>query len=227
MIAARVHHAARRRGGGVAARGARAAAERVRRIGVLMSARADDPEAQARMRRSCSGAAGSWAGPRAATSRSISAGPAADRDAHAAAGGRTGRARRPMSSCATARRPCRHCCRRPARIPIVFAMVADPVGAASSPAWRGRAATSPASPCSSTAIGGKVAGAAQGDRAACSTRVGVLRDPDRSPLAPASWAPFEAAAPSLGVEVIPVDARDAARDRARRRSVRARAEWRL
>ena len=37
--AARVHHAARRRGGGVAARGARAAERAMRRIGVLMNSR--------------------------------------------------------------------------------------------------------------------------------------------------------------------------------------------
>ena len=49
MRAARVHHAARRRGGGVAARGARAAAERMRRIGVLMAQGADDPAQQARV----------------------------------------------------------------------------------------------------------------------------------------------------------------------------------
>ena len=46
--ATRVHYAARRRGG-VAARGAGAAAERMRRIGVLMTAVADDPESQARL----------------------------------------------------------------------------------------------------------------------------------------------------------------------------------
>ena len=47
MNAPRVHHFARRRGG-VAARGARAAAERVRRVGVLFGLAADDPESQAR-----------------------------------------------------------------------------------------------------------------------------------------------------------------------------------
>ena len=39
----------RRRGGSVAARGARAAAERVRRIGVVMTRLGDDPDLQARM----------------------------------------------------------------------------------------------------------------------------------------------------------------------------------
>ena len=48
MIAPRVHRAARRRGG-VAAGGACAAGERMRRIGVLMAVAADDPEGQARI----------------------------------------------------------------------------------------------------------------------------------------------------------------------------------
>ena len=48
MIAPRVHHAARRRGGSVAARGAGAAAERMRRIGVLVPYAENDPEAKAR-----------------------------------------------------------------------------------------------------------------------------------------------------------------------------------
>jgi hypothetical protein len=44
---ARVHHPPRRRGG-VAARGARAAGDRVRRIGVLMSWDENDPEGKLR-----------------------------------------------------------------------------------------------------------------------------------------------------------------------------------
>ena len=44
---ARIHHACRRLCGGLAARGARAAAERMRRLGVLLSAAADDAEFQA------------------------------------------------------------------------------------------------------------------------------------------------------------------------------------
>ena len=47
--AAGVHHAARRRGGSVAARGARAAGERCRWIGVLSQRAADDPEPQTRV----------------------------------------------------------------------------------------------------------------------------------------------------------------------------------
>ena len=46
---ARVHHAARRRGDNVAARGARAQGERMRRIGVLMDLAENDTEGQARM----------------------------------------------------------------------------------------------------------------------------------------------------------------------------------
>ena len=47
--AARVHHTSRRRGGRLAGRCARTAAERVRRIGVLMYLAADDTEGQARL----------------------------------------------------------------------------------------------------------------------------------------------------------------------------------
>ena len=44
----RVHHAGGRRGGSVAARGARTAGERMRRIGVLSSLAADDPQSRVR-----------------------------------------------------------------------------------------------------------------------------------------------------------------------------------
>jgi hypothetical protein len=46
---ARFHHAARRRGGIVAARSARAPRERMRRIGVLMSRAAADVDGQVRI----------------------------------------------------------------------------------------------------------------------------------------------------------------------------------
>ena len=49
----RVHHAARRRGGGVADAARAQQAERVRRIGVLMTLAADDPESRPAMRHCC------------------------------------------------------------------------------------------------------------------------------------------------------------------------------
>ena len=127
MRAARVHHAARRRGGGVAARGARAAAERMRRIGVLMSYAADDPEGQARIAAFLQGCS-NWAGPTAATCGSISAGrpemPNAIRRYAAELV-----ALAPDVILASAACSCGHCSSATRTVPIVFASVADPVGA--------------------------------------------------------------------------------------------------
>ena len=57
------------------------------------------------------------------------------------------------------------------------------------------------------------------------TRVAVLRDPDHG-RGIGQLAVIQAAAPSLGVEVSPVNIARRQRDRARRRGLRARAEWR-
>ena len=170
MRRARVHHAARRRGGGVAARGTRAAAERVRRIGMLMRCAADDAECRAASRRSCKGLR-SWAGRRPQSRIDIAWAAA---DPAAGARGRTGRARARRHRSAPA--PSSALQQATRTIPIVFISVGDPVGAASSPAWRGRAATSPAS--SSSAASAASGWSAQGDRARL-TRVAISCNPER------------------------------------------------
>ena len=68
----------------------------------------------------------------------------------------------------------------------------------------------------------KMAGAAQARLPRASTRVAVLRDPDQSPPAIGQLAAIQAAAPSLGMEVSSGQRARRRRDRARRRSVRAR-----
>ena len=73
MKTPRVHHAARRRGGGVAARGAGAAAGRMRRIGVLMHCSPDDPESRPASRHFCKDCS-NWAGLSVATCGSTTAG---------------------------------------------------------------------------------------------------------------------------------------------------------
>ena len=126
--AARVHHAARRRGGGVAARGAGAAGERVRRIGVLMNAAADDAECQARVAAFLQGLQQlGWTDGRNVRIDIRWGGGQCRR--HSQARGGTGRAR--------ARRHPGHwradrggrCMQATRTVPIVFAMVIDPVGA--------------------------------------------------------------------------------------------------
>ena len=58
---------------------------------------------------------------------------------------------RRMSSWPMAPRPWQPLLQATRSVPIVFVPVSDPVGAGSSRAWRGRAATPPASPCSNLA----------------------------------------------------------------------------
>ena len=116
--------AARRR---MAARGARAAAERVRRIGVLMNASPTIRVAGA-ARGFHAGAAGARAGSTAAMCASNTAGALAD-------GERVRQyaaeliALQPDVIWPAAARPSDHCSRQAAPVPIVFAQVVDPVGA--------------------------------------------------------------------------------------------------
>ena len=105
-------------------------------------------------------------------------------------------------------------------MPIVFAMVVDPVGAGF--------VESLARP------GGNATGFMQFEYSLSGkwlellkqiapgvTRAAVLRDPANA-AGIGQFAVIQAVAPSLGVEVIPVNVRDAARDRARRHGLRAR-----
>ena len=86
------HRASRRRGGSVAARGARAAAERMRRIGVLLPAAADDAEYQARLAAFCRGCS-NWAGPIGRNVRIDIRWATANADRHSQTRGGIGRAR--------------------------------------------------------------------------------------------------------------------------------------
>ena len=78
---------------------------------------------------------------------------------------------------------------------------------ASSTAWRGRAATPPASCCSNTASSAKWLELLK-EIAPGVTRAAVLRDPAIA-AGIGQFAAIQAVAPSLGVEVSPVDVRDA------------------
>ena len=128
MKTARVHHAARRRGGCVAARGAGAAARAMRRIGVLLILAASDVDGVRALTRSCSGCR-SLGGPTAATLRIDYRWAAGDAD-------RLPHAGRNLSALGAGSSPCReharHCAalqQQTRTIPIVFVQVADPVGA--------------------------------------------------------------------------------------------------
>ena len=129
MRAARVHHAARRRGGGVAARGARAAG------------RADAAHRRAHgLGRGRSGSAGphrgvpagacsNWAGPTAATCGSTPAGPRAMPTTFADTRPNWSRSRRTSSWLRLAAAAVAPLLQATRTVPIVFVQVIDPVGA--------------------------------------------------------------------------------------------------
>ena len=99
----------------------------VRRIGVLMPAAADDPELQARIGAFLQGCS-NWAGPTAATCGSTTRWAAGDADRHSQIRGGIGRARagrHPGHGSLTVG-PLLQATRT---VPIVFAIVPDPVGA--------------------------------------------------------------------------------------------------
>ena len=92
-------------------------------------------------------------------------------------------------------------------VPIVFAQSSIRSAPASSRAWRGRAATSPVLPRFEYGISGKWLELLK-EIAPRVTRVAVLRDPtNRSGIG--QLAAIQAVAPSLGVELSPIDVRDA------------------
>ena len=72
----------------------------------------------------------------------------------------------------------------------------------------------------------QVAGAAQARCSRASRALRVLVNPANTRVPVGQLSAIQAAAPSLGVELTPVDVRDRPRDRARHRGTCARAEWR-
>ena len=103
--------------------------ERMRRIGVLMSLAADDPEAQARVAAIRAGAAANWAGPIGRNVRIDTRWAAGDADRHSQIRGGIGRARTGRHPGLWQPRPSRPLQQATRTMPIVFVNVADPVGA--------------------------------------------------------------------------------------------------
>ena len=114
---------------------------------------------------------------------------------------------RRTSSWPMAPRPWGRCCRRPA--PCRSCSRSSPIRSApaSSTAWRGRAATPPVSCMFEYSMSGKWLELLK-QIAPGVTRVAVLRDPAIA-AGTGQFGAIQAVAPSLGVEVSPVNVRDA------------------
>ena len=91
-------------------------------------------------------------------------------------------------------------------VPIVFVIVIDPVGAGFVASWRGRAATRPGS-VYEYSMSGKWLELLK-EIAPRVTRAAVLRDPAVA-SGIGQFGAVQIVAPSFGVELIPVDVRDA------------------
>ena len=221
---ARVHHAARRRGGGVAARGARAAARadaaHRRAHAPLPRTIADHRPARGVPCRACS----NWAGPIGRNVRIDTRWAAGDADRIRKLRGGTGRARAGRHPGHWQRDRAGRCCRRPA--PCRSCSRTSPIRSApaSSTAWRGRAATSPASRLFEYGMSGEMAGAAQADRAGRDASGGPSGSRHKRRDRPVRGHPGRGAVARGGGE--PGQRARRRRDRARRRGLRARAEWR-
>ena len=202
---ARVHHAARRRGGRGRSRRGAAAASAMRRIGVLMPATADDPECQARLAAFLQGlqqlgwtdgrnvridtrwAAGDADGIRRYAAELVALAP----DVILAHGTAT------VGPLLQATRT----------VPIVFAAVADPVGAGFVESLARPGGNATGFTAFEYGMSGKWLELLK-EIAPRVTRVAVLRDPAIA-AGTGQFGAIQAVAPSLGVEVSPVNVRDA------------------
>ena len=118
-----------------------------------------------------------------------------------------GGAARRMSSWPLAPWPSHRCWRRPARCRSCSWGSTIRSASASSRAWHGRAETSPALPFPNTAPSAKSLELLK-QIAPAVTRTAVLRDPSLA-TGIGQLAAIQAVAPSLGVELTPIDMRDA------------------
>ncbi len=109
-------------------------------------------------------------------------------------------------------------------VPIVFPVVADPVGAGFVDSLARPGGNATGFMPFEYSLSGKWLELLK-QIAPGVTRAAVLRDPAIA-SGTGQFGAIQAVAPSLGVEVSPVNVRDARRDRARRRGLRALSEWR-
>ena len=197
--------------------------DRMRRIGVLMAAAADDPEYQARIGAFLQGLAQlGWTDGRNVRIDTRWATTQCRR--HSQARGGIGRARAGRHPGRTAPRPWRRCCRRPAPCRSCSRSSSTRSAPASSTAWRGRAATPPAFIMFEYGLSGKWLELLK-QIAPGVTRVAVLRDPTIA-SGIGQFGAIQSAAPSLRMEVSPVNVRDAGEIERDHRGLRAFLEWR-
>ena len=196
--------------------------ERVRRIGVLMTTAADDPEAQARIAAFLQGLQQlGWADGRNVRIDTRWGAGDADRVRRYAA---ELVALAPDVILATGSSTVGPLLQATRTVPIVFANVTDPVGAGfvDSLARPGGNATGFTS--FEYSMSGKWLELLK-EIAPGVTRVAVLRDPAIS-TGLGQFGAIQAVAPSFGVEVSPIERARRRRDRARRHGIRALLEWR-
>ena len=191
--------------------------ERMRRIGVLMNLAADDPEGQARLAAFAQGLqeAGLDRWPQRADRLPL--GRRRRRPRPQILRPNWSRSRRTSSwpPPAPAVAPLQQATRT---VPIVFVQVSIRSAPASSRAWRGRAATSPASPLSNTASAAKWLELLK-EIAPGVTRAAVLRDPPTAGIGQYECHPSRGAVARRGVA--PDRRARRRRDRARHRGIRA------
>ena len=192
--------------------------ERMRRIGVLMASAADDPESQARIAAFLQGLQqlGWTDGRNVRIDTRWATSNADDIRRHAA---ELAALAPDVIVAATGTATVAPLLQATRTVPIVFAMSSIRSAPASSRAWRGRAATPPVSRLFEYGMSGKWLELLK-EIAPRVTRAAVLRDPAIA-SGIGQFAAIQAVAPSFGVELSPVDVRDAARNRARRHGIRA------
>ena len=198
---------ARRRGGGALPLAARAQqGERMRRIGVLMPQPRTIADVQARIAAFLQGLAAIGLDRSAATCGSTPAGPRAMPNAFANTRRNWSRSRR-TSSWPLALRPWGRCCRRPAPCRSCSRVVADPVGAGFVDSLARPGGNATGFMQFEYSLSGKWLELLK-EIAPGVTRAAVLRDPAIT-SGIGQFAVIQSVAPSLGVEVSPVNVRDA------------------
>ena len=190
--------------------------ERVRRVGLLTSVaramRTSRPTSQ-RSRKRCS----NWAGTSATTSRLIIVRAWVMPKTFANTPRNWSRSRR-MSSWPLAGRPWGRLLQATRSVPIVFAVVPDPVGAGFVDSLSRPGGNATGFMQFEYSLSGKWLELLK-EIAPGVTRAAVLRDP-AIPAGIGQFAVIQSVAPSLGMEVIPLDAARCDRDRARHHSIR-------